>query len=234
MPGHLSPELGADRGSAPPDRAHRRSLLAPAVAAGLALAACTAPPQVVDADPASGFAVYRSGRLSPSELGSLCTAGVEEIAVLTGAGRRRECSQRSERCAGIRLVYDTAQRADEPLDSAFLAAFDHWVEEARRDGRKIAFRCFHGWHRTGRLAAYYQMKFLGMSAEQAKRAMREAGGFMWLHPELPPQVDALADFIAGRPCSTAPVYCVRPSKQGDAVDAFAPDLCSRDLAPLTR
>lgn len=58
-----------------------------------------------------------------------------------------------------------------------------------------------------RLAAYYRLRFEGLSAEQARQEMHAIGRMMWRHPSLDAQVDAYADIIAGRPCATDPDVC---------------------------
>lgn len=201
----------------------RCPLTALAACAALWLAGCASDPTLVAEDP-GGFALYRSGRLSGDQIARLCAAGVEEIAVLDGTGRERECRLRRERCPGLRLVYDEEQQADTPLTDAFLGQLDAWIAAARAEGRKVAFRCRHGWHRAGRLTAWYRMRWEGWSTEEAAAEMLERGRFMSRHPTLVPQVQALADHLAGRPCSTDPEQCVAEGS-ATAGDGFAADLC---------
>ncbi len=186
------------------------------------LAGCAARPTLVADDPANGFALYRSGRLDAGELAALCRLGVEEMVVLDGGAAERECALRARLCPQLRVRYDRAQDARRPLSEAFLAAFDAWVEEARREGRKIAFRCRHGWHRAGRLAAWYRMRFEGVATAEAIAEMQRVGRFMGGHPQLAPQVEAMADHLAGRPCSTAAEHCLAA---GDEPPRFAADSC---------
>lgn len=201
--------------------------LASAVAA-LLLAACAASPTRVAGDAAGGFALYRSGQLSSDELAALCRLGVEEIVVLDGGGSR-ECAMRSTACPGLRLRYDNFQDPDRPLTAEFLASFDAWIEEARAAERKIAFRCRHGWHRAGRLAAWYRMRFEGMAAADAVAEMNSVGRLMNRHPELEPQVHAMADLLAGRPCvdigTGAGKHCVAGSGWPDTNARFPDDVC---------
>ena len=190
------------------------------------LAACDAPPRPVDADPSSGFALYRSGLLSHAEIRELCALGVEEILVLDGEAEQQECRLRSEECPGLRVRYNLAQEEDTPVAADFLRAFDAWIDEARSEGRKVAFRCRHGWHRTGRLAAYYRLRFGGASAEEATGEMHEIGRLMFRHPTLGPQVAAYADFVAGRACSTDPARCVSSEPDpGVPSGRFPADVC---------
>lgn len=204
-----------------------RALAPPLVAAAVALLqlGCAAAPTPVADDPAGGFALYRSGRLGAAEMAGLCRLGVGELVVLDGDATGRDCRLRREACPDLRVRYDTAQDADRPLTAEFLAAFDAWIEEARADGRKVAFRCRHGWHRAGRLAAWYRMRFEGATADEAIDEMLRVGRFMGRHPQLVPQVRAMADLLAGRPCSTAPEHCVAGEGWPDGGGGFATDVC---------
>ena len=155
---------------------------------------------LVDEDPESGFAVYRSGVPDEDDLRRFCELGIAEIAVLSGDGDEHEGRYRRA-CPTLRVVYDHPQDVDCPLTAEFLAAFDRWVGEARAAGRKIAFRCRWGSHRTGRLAAYYQMKHRRRPLDETLALMRERGSFMWWYwGRLEPQVVALGNYIDGRPC----------------------------------
>jgi hypothetical protein len=155
----------------------------------------------------NGFRIYRSGIPSEADMREFARLGVEEIAVLSGDARRREARHRRA-APMLEVVYDEKQDVRRPLTASFLRWFDEWVETARREGKVIAFRCRCGCHRTGRLAAYYQMKYQGLTADEAIAVMNELGRNMFLHPELEPQVRALEDFIHGRPCSRGEQYCV--------------------------
>ena len=202
----------------------RPALLA-AVAAALTLAACAASPTLIATDPTSGFALYRSGRIGAGELAELCRAGVEEMVVLDGGAGHRECRMRARVCPDLRIRYDAAQDARIPVTSEFLGSFDAWVAEARASGRKIAFRCRHGWHRAGRLTAWYRMRFEGTGAEAAVEEMQRVGRMMFRHPQLEPQVHAMADLLAGRECSTEPAHCVTGTPTTASARAFATDVC---------
>jgi len=187
------------------------------------LAGCADAPRKVAENPDSGFALYRSGRLSSADLGVLCGLGIEEILVLDGEGSARECLFRKTICPEMRVRYDHAQEEDTPVSVDFLEAFDDWIEEARTEGKKFAFRCRHGWHRTGRLAAYYRIRFEGASAAEATEEMQSIGRMTWRHPTLDPQVEAYADILAERPCSADSSDC--PSGEPDAglVDGRFPE-----------
>ena len=212
-------------------RASSWSIFCLAVAIAVGLSACNAAPRPFDAAAETGFAVYRSGLLSAEELESLCREGVSEIVILDGTGGRRECEMRRRLCPQLRIRYSYPQEASIPLTEEFLEAFDGWIAEAQSSGTKVAFRCHHGWHRAGRLAAYYRMKFDGWSTEEAIAEMNEVGGMMWQHPYLEPQVEALSDLIAGRPCGQSLEYCVQPPPAGQdeglsSAGLFVTDVCS--------
>lgn len=164
----------------------------------------------IDHDPATGFAVYRMGKPTANDVAALCALGVEEVAVLSGNAASHE-RRNAALCPALRVVYDRHQTVDEPLDTAFLRRFDAWVAEAMRRGKKIAFRCNCGCHRTGRLAAYYQMRYQGVSVGEAHAILLQHGKRMWLprYRGLKDQVQALHDHIEGRACSVAPQHCVR-------------------------
>ena len=186
-----------------------------------------ADPSVIDHSAVGEFALLRSGWLRPAELERLCHEGVREILVLDGTARQRECRWRETRCPELRVRLNAEQEPSEPLSTGFLNAFDRWVEGAAAADLKVLFRCRHGWHRAGRLAAYYRMRHQGMDAEAAIREMNEVGRMMWRHPYLEPQVRALADYIAGRPCSVAEQFCVVPDGAGGGGE-FPEDVCGAE------
>jgi protein-tyrosine phosphatase len=191
----------------------------------LFLTACSAAPTRVSDDPAGGFALYRSGQMSASELAELCRFGIEEMLVLDGSAGDRECAMRGRVCPELKVRYNTAQDARWPVTAQFLASFDAWIEEARAAGRKVAFRCRHGWHRAGRLTAWYRMRFDGATADAAVAEMQRVGRFMDRHPQLVPQVRAMADLLAGQPCSTAAAHCVVADGRNQGGGVFAADVC---------
>lgn len=156
----------------------------------------------------SGFAIYRSGNPDSADVAEFCALGIQEIAVIAGNGKDCELRFR-EACPTLEVVYDERQDADEPLTAEFLTWFDRWVEEARRDGKKIAIRCECGCHRTGRLAAYYQIKYQNLTVEDALVLMYEYGKDWEKHKNLTPQVRALADYAGEKPCSQGREYCVQ-------------------------
>ena len=71
-------------------------------------AACSEAPRLIAEDPQSGFALYRSGRLSRGEIREICRLGVEEILVLDGEAEARECSFRREECPALAVRYNLA------------------------------------------------------------------------------------------------------------------------------
>jgi protein-tyrosine phosphatase len=162
----------------------------------------------------NGFALYRSGKPDRDDVAAYCRLGIDEIAVLAGNAETHEQRYR-DACPTLSVVYDEEQEADVPLDAAFLEWFDGWVESARREGRVIAVRCNCGCHRTGRLIAYYQMKYQNLTLEDALAIMYERGRTWWLHGEIEPQVRALADYLAGRRCRQEPRYCVGGAAAAD-------------------
>jgi protein-tyrosine phosphatase len=156
----------------------------------------------------NGFAIYRSGRPETcEEVAEYCKLGIAEIAVLAGNADENE-DECEDACPTLEVVYDEKQDSHEPVSDHFLEWFDEWVDEARSQGKKIAIRCNCGCHRTGRLAAYYQMKYQNVPMEEAIETMYRLGRYWALHRDLAPQVRALKDYIDGKPCSQAEQYCV--------------------------
>lgn len=163
---------------------------------------------LIDRDVSTGFEIYRTSKPNKaSDFKKLCAAGVTEIMVLDGTGAIDE-KMAAQYCPGFKVIYNVDQRTKTPLTAEFLAEFDQWVTASRAAGKKIAFRCNCGCHRTGRLAAYYQIKYMGLSTDQAITQMYKYGKFMFLFPYLKPQVRALGDYVASKPCSQGKGYCV--------------------------
>jgi len=195
-----------------------------ACAAALSVS-CAASPTLIERDDA-GFALYRSGRHGEQGVERMCRLGVMEILVLDGSGEGVECRYREESCPDLQVRYDNEQRPDVPLSAGFLREFDRWIEDARAEGKTVALRCRHGWHRAGRLSAYYEMKFMGADVEKALKKMHDVGRLMWRHRYLDPQVRALNDYIHSRPCSTEPQHCVRQETDAnDVAEPFPSDVC---------
>lgn len=164
---------------------------------------------LMDQDPNSGFKLYRLGKPSKEDIKNLCLLGVEEIAVLSGTAKKVESEYKQE-CPSLKVVYNVEQDVQEPLTTDFIKGFDRWVSESKRKGKKIAFRCNSGSHRTGRLAAYYQMKYRKLSTEDAWDLAQTRGIFMHLvdrYGHLQEQFIALNEFVNNKPCSQSK-YCV--------------------------
>lgn len=161
---------------------------------------------LIDDNP-KGFELYRSGKPGPQEMKEYCDLGITEMVDLSGTAHKYE-DKMSHICPRLKVIYSEKQSDIVPLSAEFLSSFDRWVMRAKKRGIKIIFRCSCGCHRTGRLAAYYQMKYQGLTSDDAIAVMDEHGKHMFLHPHLYPQVRALEDYIFGRKCSQRWYYCV--------------------------
>lgn len=173
------------------------------------LTGCVSNPHLMEAEPQTGYEIYRTGRLTKAEFAALCQQGVRQMVVMDGSADRRECAWRDELCPEMVVRYDQEQDVEDPLSEDFLAAFEGWVREAKLEGEKIAFRCFQGYHRAGRIGAWYRMRFQNLPPDAAWALLEHYGRFLWLHPQLEPQVEALWDHVHDRPCSTEARFCVR-------------------------
>lgn len=204
--------------------------------ATLLLAGCAANPRLLERVPETGYSIHRSGQLEREELAQLCREeGLDEIVVLNGSAAERECAWRDEVCPGLRVRYDARQDPSEPLTADFLEAFDHWVEAARTEGRAIAVRCRHGWHRAGRLSAYYRIEHQNLTLADALGLMHAHGRFMWMHPYLDPQVEALWQLAHGLPCEEEEHHCVRRAEDPFLVDGrFPADVCPAETEQAGR
>ncbi len=162
----------------------------------------------VDSNPSTGFEIYRSGTPKEEDLKEWCRLGIKDIFALNGlAGDYQK--RLGELCPSAQVVYNEEQNADAPVAAEFLQRFDEKVSKAQAEGTKILFHCSCGCHRTGRLAAYYRIKYNGWSSDAAIREMHEIGDDMDQHPSLDPQVRAMEDYIRGRPCTQAAAYCIQ-------------------------
>ncbi len=163
---------------------------------------------LIDADPKTGFAIYRLGEPDADDVRGLCELGVSEIAVLAGTAMDHELTYREE-CPDLEVIYNVEDDLA-PLSAAWLGYFDNWVAEAQASGKKVAFRCTCGCHRTGRLAAYYQMKYRGLTAKDAWDLALSRGSIMEAvdyFAGLQQQIIALYEHIHDEPCSQGE-YCV--------------------------
>ena len=144
---------------------------------------------LVDSRP-GGFAIYRSGAPSADDFKQWCKLGIEEVYVLSGNGDIYE-DQYAKLCPRIKVLANEAHDVDLIPNDRVLALFDGWVQDAMAKNKKILFRCNCGCHRTGRMAAYYQMKYQHLTADDAIALMNAHGSFMMFHPQLPQQVREL-------------------------------------------
>lgn len=163
--------------------------------------------QLIHENEDTGFAIYRTSRPKRRDIRELCEMGVEEMMVLSGDAEKYEVKYKEE-CPTLKVVYNEEQDVKHPVDNTFLEKFDDWVADAKANGKKIAFRCTCGCHRTGRLAAYYQMKYMELTSKDATELMMAHGKWMFLYPMLKKQVLALEDWIKERPCSQREKHCV--------------------------
>jgi hypothetical protein len=163
---------------------------------------------LIDSNMQTGFAIYRYGMgKNETQLEAMCKLGIQEVMVLSGNADAFEFKFQSA-CPGLKVVFNEVQKAKTPLTSDFIQMFDQWVQSAQQRGVKIAFRCNCGCHRTGRLAAYYQIKYQGITDEDANLIMQAHGKKMFLYPFLKEQVSALFDYVHEQPCRTDKSFCV--------------------------
>lgn len=168
------------------------------------------PPAGKDAEMA--FRVYRSGVPDEKTFAKWCSEyKIQRVIDLAGTADKNErVFQEKGICPEIEIVYSQKQDPAVPLSAEFLKFFDAEIARAKKDQVGILFRCTTGSHRAGRLAAYYQMKYQGLTAEEAIAVMDYNGMLMRLYaPMLHPQVKALYDFIQNQPCSVEKQYCVK-------------------------
>jgi protein-tyrosine phosphatase len=156
----------------------------------------------------NGFSLYRSGKPNEKDMKEFCKRGITEIMVLSGNAKDHE-EKHQAACPNLKVVYNEKQDEDVPVTAGFLAEFDKWIQDAKTLGKKVVFRCNCGCHRTGRLAAYYQMKYQNITAVDAWIILDKHGKFMPFYQNLKPQTFALQDFILGRPCSVDQKWCVK-------------------------
>lgn len=172
-----------------------------------ALSGCGGLKHLQQIDQASnGYVMYRSGQPDEGDVEEICELGVSKIYALNGEAGKYEAKLK-EKCPSVEVVYNTLQDPGTAIPREFLDSFDQAVEEARTTGKGILFHCSCGCHRTGRLAAYYRMKYQGWSSDAAIEEMNEVGDDMDQHPTLPTQVKALEDYILQRACSGPSQFC---------------------------
>lgn len=156
---------------------------------------------LVDSGP-SGFALYRSGIPTVDDIKVWCRLGIREVMVLSGDSAGHEVKYHGA-CPALKIVYDEPQSARRPLPRAFLEFFDGWVASARKEGKKILFRCECGCHRVGRLAAYYEIKHMGRTFQESLENLYRYGRDMDRYYFLLDQIQALEDYARGRGCRFA-------------------------------
>jgi hypothetical protein len=157
------------------------------------------------------FRLYRSGAPSKKTFAKWCGEfNIERVIVLSGTAHGNEFRFQAEGiCPDIQVIYNIKQTVSDPVSDGFLELFDEMIESAQEDRVGILLRCESGSHRAGRTAAYYQMKYQGLTVEEAIAVMDYNGMLMPLYdPVLRPQVRALDDYIHGRPCSEKGSACV--------------------------
>jgi hypothetical protein len=114
-----------------------------------------------------GYAVYRSSEPGDAEWRAVCGEWKTDFVVLDDDRWQRREENYRKHCPHGAVVYAGSQRTSRSLDRDFLAFFDQVIARARAEGRKVLFHCKLGVHRTGRLAAYYELKHEGWSLDRA-------------------------------------------------------------------
>lgn len=163
----------------------------------------------LDSSP-DGFGMYRSGQPEDPDLEEWCSLGIRKIFALNGEGEAYRAKLQAL-CPDAEIVYNEAQDPATAVTTAFLQKFDDAVAQAKLDGTKILFHCSCGCHRTGRLAAYYRIKYQNWTVDDALSEMYAIGRSMGGHPYLADQVRSFGDFVSQRPCGQDAKSCVRES-----------------------
>ena len=73
------------------------------------LTGCVSNPHLMEAEPQTGFEIYRTGRLTQAEFAALCEVGVRQMVVMDGSADRRECAWRDEMCPEMVVRYNREQ-----------------------------------------------------------------------------------------------------------------------------
>lgn len=144
--------------------------------------------------------VFRSSQPKDEDIQELCDLGIRNIISLDGSDESLNISK----CNGMKIIFNESQDVKVPLTKDFLRFFDQAVSNGN-----VLFHCSCGCHRTGRLAAWYRMKYQGWTSEMAIEEMRDIGKYMHFFKMLPHQVRAMEDFLLGRECSEKSKYCVK-------------------------
>jgi protein-tyrosine phosphatase len=160
----------------------------------------------------AAYRLYRSGMPTKETFAKWCGEyKIQRVIVMSGDAATHELAYQKEGiCPNIEIVYNVEQKVEVPVTEEFLMFFDAQVEQAKKEGVGLLFRCQTGSHRTGRLAAYYQMKYQGLTSDEAIAVMDHLGMMMpvmdtWLRP----QVRAIEDYLKGRKCSQEDRACVQ-------------------------
>jgi hypothetical protein len=176
----------------------------------------------VDADPATGYSLYRSGQPEgEKDAQEMCDLGIRKVFALN-AGAWKYAAD-FERICGGKVLYNEMQNPDAIIPVDFLDSFDKAVADAKAKGEGILFHCTCGCHRTGRLAAWYRLKFQGWDAEHAINEMNDVGEDMDEHPTLPPQIRAMQDMLLGRACTQPGPFCFSTGPLPQAVAQASPN-----------
>jgi protein-tyrosine phosphatase len=167
-------------------------------------------------DASRAFRLYRSGAPSKKTFAKWCSKyKIDEVIDMAGTAKDHELAyQKQGVCPNIQVIYSETQYVNQPVTEEFLQFFDQEIEKAKINQAGVLFRCASGSHRTGRLAAYYQMKYQNLSPDQAINEMNKNGEHMAVHEAtLVAQVNALNDYIHGRPCSQRKKLCVKKASE---------------------
>jgi len=158
------------------------------------------------------FRVYRSGSPTKETFAKWCSDYKIGLVIdMAGTAKDHELAfQEKGICPKIKVIYTEKQNPNKPATEEFLNFFDAQIAKARKDGKGILFRCTTGSHRTGRLAAYYQMKYMGLEPPQAIDEMNRNGVLMPVYETtLVRQIYALHDYLHSLPCSQREGSCVK-------------------------
>ena len=136
----------------------------------------------VDEDTNTGYKLIRMGAPSRKDMEKIKELGITKIIVLSNDADLFEESYGLYE--GLNLVVED-QSSEVDLTDKFLDKFDQIIKEAKEKGEVVAIRCQIGCHRTGRLAFYYERKYLELSHKGAL-ANYVKYGFLntILHPDI--------------------------------------------------
>jgi protein tyrosine/serine phosphatase len=167
-------------------------------------------------DAPKAFRLYRSGAPTKETFAKWCSEyKIDEVIDMAGTAKEHELAyQKQGVCPNIKVIYSETQDANKPVTEEFLQFFDQEIGKAKLSKTGVLFRCTSGSHRTGRLAAYYQMKYQNLTPDQAINEMNKNGVAMPVYEKtLVAQVKALNDYIHGKPCSQPKNLCVKKAAE---------------------